>query len=319
MAILLVAEHDNKSLKDATAKALSAAKAIGSEVHILVAGKDCRPAAEAAAKLAGVAKVLVAEGAPYEHMLAEPMAALIVALAPGYDTIIAPATTNAKNFMPRVAALLDVMQVSDIVKVIAPDTFERLIYAGNAVQTVRTRDAKKVITVRTSTFQATGDGGAAAAETVAPETVAPLADPGLSSFVGEELSKTDRPELTSARIIVSGGRAMASRENFAKYLEPVADKLGAAVGASRAAVDAGYAPNDWQVGQTGKVVAPELYVAVGISGAIQHLAGMKDSKVIVAINKDEEAPIFQVADYGLVADLFKALPELVDELGKLGR
>jgi electron transfer flavoprotein alpha subunit len=314
MPILLVAEHDNKSLKDATAKALSAAKAIGPEVHVLVAGKDCRAAAEAAAKLAGVAKVLAAEGAPYEHMLAEPMAALIVALAPGYDTIIAPATANAKNFMPRVAALLDVMQVSDIVKVIAPDTFERLIYAGNAVQTVRTKDAKKVITVRTSTFQATGDGGTAAAETVMPP-----ADPGLSSFVGEELSKTDRPELTSARIVISGGRAMASRENFAKYLEPVADKLGAAVGASRAAVDAGYAPNDWQVGQTGKVVAPELYVAVGISGAIQHLAGMKDSKVIVAINKDEEAPIFQVADYGLVADLFKALPELADELGKLGR
>jgi electron transfer flavoprotein alpha subunit len=317
MAILLVAEHDNKSLKEATARALSAATVIGPDIHVLVAGKDCRPAAEAAAKLAGVAKVLVAEAAPYEHMLAEPMAALIVALAPGYDTIIAPATTNAKNFMPRVAALLDVMQISDIVKVIAPDTFERLIYAGNAVQTVRTKDAKKVITVRTSTFQATGDGGAA--ETVTPEAVASLADPGLSAFVGEELSKTDRPELTSARIIISGGRAMASRENFAKYIEPVADKLGAAVGASRAAVDAGYAPNDWQVGQTGKVVAPELYVAVGISGAIQHLAGMKDSKVIVAINKDEEAPIFQVADYGLVADLFKALPELVDELGKLGR
>jgi electron transfer flavoprotein alpha subunit len=319
MAILLVAEHDNKSLKEATARALSAATAIGPDVDILVAGKDCRLAAAAAAKLAGVAKVLVAEGVPYEHMLAEPVAALIVALAPGYDTIIAPATTNAKNFMPRVAALLDVMQISDIVKVIAPDTFERLIYAGNAVQTVRSKDAKKVITVRTSTFQATGDGGAAAAETVTPETVASLADPGLSSFVGEELSKTDRPELTSARIIISGGRAMASRENFAKYIEPVADKLGAAVGASRAAVDAGYAPNDWQVGQTGKVVAPELYVAVGISGAIQHLAGMKDSKVIVAINKDEEAPIFQVADYGLVADLFKALPELADELCKLGR
>jgi electron transfer flavoprotein alpha subunit len=319
MAILLVAEHDNKTLKEATARALSAATAIGPDVHILVAGKDCRPAAEAAAKLAGVAKVLVAEAAPYEHMLAEPMAALIVALAPGYDTIIAPATTNAKNFMPRVAALLDVMQISDIVRVIAPDTFERLIYAGNAVQTVRAKDAKKVITVRTSTFAATGAGGAAAAETVTPKAVASLADPGLSAFVGEELSKTDRPELTSARIIISGGRAMASRENFAKYIEPVADKLGAAVGASRAAVDAGYAPNDWQVGQTGKVVAPELYVAVGISGAIQHLAGMKDSKVIVAINKDEEAPIFQVADYGLVADLFKALPELVDELGKLGR
>jgi electron transfer flavoprotein alpha subunit len=247
-------------------------------------------------------------------MLAEPTAALVVALAPGYDTIMAAATTNAKNFMPRVAALLDVMQISDIVKVIAPDTFERLIYAGNAVQTVRSRDAKKVITVRTSTFQAAGDGGAAASEPVPSP-----ADPGISAFVGEELSKTDRPELTSARIIVSGGRAMASRENFTKYIEPVADKLGAAVGASRAAVDAGYAPNDWQVGQTGKVVAPELYVAVGISGAIQHLAGMKDSKVIVAINKDEEAPIFQVADYGLVADLFKALPELADELGKLGR
>jgi electron transfer flavoprotein alpha subunit len=314
MPTLLVAEHDNAGLKDATAKALTAAKAVGAEVHVLVAGKGCQPAAQAAAKLAGVAKVLIADAPPFEHMLAEPMAALIVALAPGYETIMAPATTNAKNFMPRVAALLDVMQVSDIVKVASPDTFERLIYAGNAVQTVRSKDAKKVVTVRTSTFQATGDGGAAAIEPVTPP-----ADPGISAFVGEELSKTDRPELTSARIIVSGGRAMASRENFTKYLEPVADKLGAAVGASRAAVDAGYAPNDWQVGQTGKVVAPELYVAVGISGAIQHLAGMKDSKVIVAINKDEEAPIFQVADYGLVADLFKALPELADELGKLGR
>jgi electron transfer flavoprotein alpha subunit len=314
MPTLLVAEHDNKSLKDATAKALTAAKAMGSEVHVLVAGKDCGPAAAAAAKLDGVAKVLVADAPPFEHMLAEPTAALLVALAPGYDAIMAPATTNAKNFMPRVAALLDVMQISDIVKVIAPDTFERLIYAGNAVQTVRSKDAKKVITVRTSTFQAASEGGAAASEAVSPP-----ADPGISTFVGEELSKTDRPELTSARIIISGGRAMASRENFAKYIEPVADKLGAAVGASRAAVDAGYAPNDWQVGQTGKVVAPELYVAVGISGAIQHLAGMKDSKVIVAINKDEEAPIFQVADYGLVADLFKALPELADELGKLGR
>ena len=314
MPTLLVAEHDNKSLKGATAKALTAATALGAEVHVLVAGKDCRPAAAAAAKLKGVAKVLVAEAAPFEHMLAEPMAALIVALAPGYETIMAPATANAKNFMPRVAALIDVMQVSDIVKVIARDTFERLIYAGNAVQTVRSKDARKVITVRTSTFQAAGEGGS-----VAIESVTPPADPGLSAFVGEELSKTDRPELTSARIIVSGGRAMASRENFAKYIEPVADKLGAAIGASRAAVDAGYAPNDWQVGQTGKVVAPELYVAVGISGAIQHLAGMKDSKVIVAINKDAEAPIFQVADYGLVADLFKALPELAEELGKLGR
>jgi electron transfer flavoprotein alpha subunit len=314
MPTLLVAEHDNRSLKGATAKALTAATALGAEVHVLVAGKDCRPAAAAAAKLKGVAKVLLADAAPFEHMLAEPMAALIVALAPGYETIMAPATANAKNFMPRVAALIDVMQVSDIVKVISPDTFERLIYAGNAVQTVRSKDAKKVITVRTSTFQAAGEGGSAAVESVTPP-----ADPGLSAFIGEELSKTDRPELTSARIIVSGGRAMASRENFAKYIEPVADKLGAAIGASRAAVDAGYAPNDWQVGQTGKVVAPELYVAVGISGAIQHLAGMKDSKVIVAINKDAEAPIFQVADYGLVADLFKALPELADELGKLRR
>ena len=314
MPTLLVAEHDNKSLKDTTAKALTAAKAIGAEVHVLVAGKDCGPAATAATKLNGVTKVLIADAPPFEHMLAEPTAALLAALAPGYDTIMAPATTNAKNFMPRLAALLNVMQISDIVKVISPDTFERLIYAGNAVQIVRSRDAKKVITVRTSTFQATGEGAAAASEAVSPP-----ADPGISAFVGEELSKTDRPELTSARIIISGGRAMASRENFAKYIEPVADKLGAAVGASRAAVDAGYAPNDWQVGQTGKVVAPELYVAVGISGAIQHLAGMKDSKVIVAINKDEEAPIFQVADYGLVADLFKALPELADELGKLGR
>jgi electron transfer flavoprotein alpha subunit len=314
MTTLLVAEHDNKSLKDATAKALTAAAAMGAPVDVLVAGRDCRPTAEAAAKLAGVGKVLLAEGGAYEHMLAEPTAALIVSLAPSYDAIVAPATANAKNFMPRVAALLDVMQISDIVKVLAPDTFERLIYAGNAVQTVRSKDAKKVITVRTSTFQATGTGGSATIETAAS-----TADPGVSSFVGEELSKNDRPELTSARIIISGGRAMQSRENFSTYIEPVADKLGAAVGASRAAVDAGYAPNDWQVGQTGKVVAPELYVAVGISGAIQHLAGMKDSKVIVAINKDEEAPIFQVADFGLVADLFKALPELADALGKRGR
>jgi electron transfer flavoprotein alpha subunit len=315
MATLLVAEHVNTALKDATYKALTAARALGGEVHVLVAGKDCKPAAEAAAKLDGVVKVLLADDPLYEHMVAEPVAALIVSLAGGYDAILAPATTTGKNIMPRVAALLDVMQVSDIVKVIAPDTFDRLIYAGSAVQTVRTRDAKKVITVRTSTFQATGEGGAAAPI----ETVAVATDPGLSRFVGEELSKSERPELTSARIIVSGGRAMQSRENFAKYIEPLADKLGAAVGASRAAVDAGYAPNDWQVGQTGKVVAPELYVAVGISGAIQHLAGMKDSKVIVAINKDEEAPIFQVADYGLVADLFKAVPEFTDELGKLGK
>jgi electron transfer flavoprotein alpha subunit len=314
MAILLLAEHDNKSLKDATAKALTAAKALGGDVHVLVAGKDARGVADAAAKLDGVGKVLVADGGSYEHMLAEPLAALIVSLAPGYDAIVAAATTTGKNVLPRVAALLDVMQVSDIVKVIAPDTFERLIYAGNAVQQVRSKDKIKVITVRTATFQATGTGGSAPVEAAAP-----AADPSLSAFVGEELSKSDRPELTSAKIIVSGGRAMQSRENFAKYIEPVADKLGAAVGASRAAVDAGYAPNDWQVGQTGKVVAPDLYVAVGISGAIQHLAGMKDSKVIVAINKDEEAPIFQVADYGLVADLYQALPELAQELGKIGK
>jgi electron transfer flavoprotein alpha subunit len=314
MPTLLVAEHDNKVLKDATAKALTAASALGSDVHVLVAGHGARAVAESAAKLKGVDKVLLADSPAYEHMLAEPLAALIVSLAGAYEAIVAPSTTSGKNFMPRVAALLDVMQVSDIVKVIAPDTFERLIYAGNAVQTVRSKDSKKVLTVRTSTFPVTGEGGAAAIETVPA-----AADPALSSFVGEELSKSDRPELTSAKIIISGGRAMQSRENFAKYIEPVADKLGAAVGASRAAVDAGYAPNDWQVGQTGKVVAPELYIAVGISGAIQHLAGMKDSKVIVAINKDEEAPIFQVADYGLVADLYKALPELAEELAKIGR
>jgi electron transfer flavoprotein alpha subunit len=247
-------------------------------------------------------------------MLAEPVAALVVSLAGPYTVIVAPSTTNGKNFMPRIAALLDVMQVSDIIKVVAPDTFERPIYAGNAIQTVRSTDAKRVVTIRTASFQATGEGGQAPIEEVQA-----AADPGVSGFVGEELAKLDRPELTAAKIIISGGRAMQNRENFAKYIEPVAQKLGAAIGASRAAVDAGYAPNDWQVGQTGKVVAPELYIAVGISGAIQHLAGMKDSKVIVAINKDEEAPIFQVADYGLVADLFQALPELADELGKAGR
>jgi electron transfer flavoprotein alpha subunit len=314
MTTLLLAEHDNRTLKDATHKTLTAANALGQPVHVLVAGKGCRPVAEAAARLDGVKKVLLADGAAYEHMLAEPVAALICSLAGAYDAIVAPATTMGKNVMPRVAALIDVMQVSDIVKVIAPDTFERLIYAGNAVQTVRSKDKTKVITVRTSTFQATGEGGAAPIEDAAA-----AADPGISAFVSEELSKSERPELTSAKIIISGGRAMQSRENFTKYIEPVADKLGAAVGASRAAVDAGYAPNDWQVGQTGKVVAPELYIAVGISGAIQHLAGMKDSKVIVAINKDEEAPIFQVADYGLVADLYQALPELAAELGKIGR
>ena len=314
MATLLLAEHDNKSLKDSTNKALTAAKAMGGDVHVLVAGSGAKGVADAAAKLDGVAKVLLADGAPYEHALAEPVAALIVSLAGNYDAIVSPATTTGKNVMPRVAALLDVMQISDITKVVAPDTFERPIYAGNAIQTVKSKDAKKVITVRTSTFQATGEGGSAPVENATA-----AADPGISSFVGEELSKSERPELTSAKIIISGGRAMQSRENFTKYIEPVADKLGAAVGASRAAVDAGYAPNDWQVGQTGKVVAPELYIAVGISGAIQHLAGMKDSKVIVAINKDEEAPIFQVADYGLVADLYQALPELAEELGKRGQ
>jgi electron transfer flavoprotein alpha subunit len=314
MTTLLIAEHDNKSLRDATHKALSAAKALGGEVHVLVAGAGCRPAAEAAARLDGVAKVLVAEAPAYEHMLAEPISALVVSLAGPYDAIVAPATTAGKNFMPRVAALLDVMQISDVLKVNGPDTFERPIYAGNAIQTVRSTDAKKVITVRTAAFQAAGEGGSATVESVPA-----AADPGASAFVGEEISKLERPELTSAKIIVSGGRAMQSRENFTKYIEPVADRLGAAIGASRAAVDAGYAPNDWQVGQTGKVVAPDLYVAVGISGAIQHLAGMKDSKVIVAINKDEDAPIFQVADYGLVGDLFQILPELAAELAKPGR
>src|SRR5438552_11074158 len=314
MTTLLLAEHDNKSLKDATNKALTAAKLMGGDVHVLVAGSGAKGVAEAAAKLDGVAKVLLADAAPYEHALAEPLAALIVSLAGSYDAIVAPATTAGKNVMPRVAALLDVMQISEIIKVISPDTFERPIYAGNAIQTVKSKDAKKVITVRTSTFAATGGGGSAPVENAAS-----AADPGLSSFVGEEVAKSDRPALTSANIIVSGGRAMQSRENFAKYIEPLADKLGAGVGASRAAVDAGYAPNDWQVGQTGKVVAPELYVAVGISGAIQHLAGMKDSKVIVAINKDEDAPIFQVADYGLVADLYQAVPELTEALGKLGK
>lgn len=316
MTTLLIAEHEHEVLKDATNKALTAASQLGGDVHVLVAGggQGTKAAAEAASKLAGVAKVLVAESETYAHDLAEPLAALIVSLAPSYDAVVAPATSRFKNVMPRVAALLDVMQVSEITKVVAPDTYERPIYAGNAIQTVKSKDAKKVITVRTSTFAAAAAGGSAPVENVAA-----AADPGLSSFVGEEVAKSDRPELTSAKIIVSGGRAMQSRENFAKYIEPLADKLGAGVGASRAAVDAGYAPNDWQVGQTGKVVAPELYVAVGISGAIQHLAGMKDSKVIVAINKDEDAPIFQVADYGLVADLYQAVPELTAELGKLGK
>jgi electron transfer flavoprotein alpha subunit len=294
---------------------LTAAKQLGSEVHILVAGQNCKTVAEAAAKLDGVGKVLIADAPAYQHMLAEPTAALIAGLAGPYETLMAAATTTGKNIMPRVAALLDVMQISDVTKVVAPDTFERPIYAGNAVQTVRSPEKKRVITVRTAAFQATGEGGS----TAPIEPVAAVADPGISGFVGEELSKSERPELTSAKIIISGGRAMQNRENFTKYIEPVADKLGAAIGASRAAVDAGYAPNDWQVGQTGKVVAPNLYIAVGISGAIQHLAGMKDSKVIVAINKDEEAPIFQVADYGLVADLYQALPELAAELDKVKR
>src|ERR1700722_14769691 len=309
-----LAEHDNASIKDSTNKALTAATELGGDVHVLVAGENAKGAADAAPRLAGVKKVLLADGPAYAPAPAEPLAALIVALAPSYDAFVAPATSRFKNVMPRVAALLDVMQVSEIIKVVSPDTFERPIYAGNAIQTVKSKDAKKVITVRTSTFAAAGDGGSATVENAAS-----AADPGLSSFVGEEVAKSDRPELTSAKIIVSGGRAMQSRENFAKYIEPLADKLGAAVGASRAAVDAGYAPNDWQVGQTGKVVAPELYIAIGISGAIQHLAGMKNSKVIVAINKDEDAPIFQVADYGLVADLYQAVPELTEAIGKLGK
>ena len=305
MAILIVAEHDNATLSDQTAKALSAAAKIGGDVDILVAGKGAKAAADAAARLKGVRKVLLAESDELENRLAEPLAATVVALADGYDTLIAPATTMGKNVMPRIAALLDVMQLSDVIEVVDAKTFKRPIYAGNAIQTVESTDAKKVITVRTASFQAAGEGGSASVETVKAGD-----NPGVSTFVENRLSESDRPELTSAKIIISGGRALGSAEKFQEVILPVADKLGAAVGASRAAVDAGYAPNDWQVGQTGKVVAPDLYIACGISGAIQHLAGMKDSKVIVAINKDEEAPIFQVADYGLVADLFTVLPEL---------
>ena len=315
MTTLLIADYAAGHLSDATAKALTAARGLGAPVHVLVAGAGVRPIAEAAATLEGVEKVLLADDARYAHLLAEPVAALVVSLAGGYGALVTAATSTGKNLMPRVAALLDVMQISEITKVVAPDTFERPIYAGNAIQTVQSADAVKVLTVRTASFAATPAAAAAAPV----EAVAPVADPGLASFVGEELSVSDRPELTSAKVVVSGGRAMQSRENFAKYIEPLADRLGAAVGASRAAVDAGFAPNDWQVGQTGKVVAPDLYIAVGISGAIQHLAGMKDSKVIVAINKDEEAPIFQVADYGLVADLYQALPALQDELAKIGK
>ncbi|QFY63065.1 electron transfer flavoprotein subunit alpha/FixB family protein (plasmid) [Rhizobium grahamii] len=305
MAILLLADHDNNHLSDQTAKTLTAASKIGGDVHVLVSGKGAKAAAEQAAKLSGVSKVLVAEDASLANNLAEPLSALIVSLAAGYDTIIAAATSTGKNVLPRVAALLDVAQVSEIIEVVAADTFKRPIYAGNAIQTVQSTDAKKVITVRTASFAATSEGGSASVEAIPA-----VSDPGLSTFVKDALSASDRPELTSAKIIISGGRALVSAEKFQEVILPVADKLGAAVGASRAAVDAGYAPNDWQVGQTGKVVAPDLYIACGISGAIQHLAGMKDSKVIVAINKDEEAPIFQVADYGLVADLFDVLPEL---------
>ena len=314
MTTLLIAEHDNAHLKDATHKALTAAAALGSAVHVLVAGSNARAAAEAASKLEGVEKVLLADSPAYEHQLAEPLAALIVSLASSYEALVAPSTSNGKNVMPRVAALLDVMQVSDITKVVAPDTFERPIYAGNAIQTVQATDAKRVLTVRTAAFAAAAEGGSAAIEAVTGGDAA-----SASTFKGEEIARSERPELTSARIIISGGRSLGSAENFATYLEPIADRLGAAMGASRAAVDAGYAPNDWQVGQTGKVVAPDLYIAVGISGAIQHLAGMKDSKVIVAINKDEEAPIFQVADYGLVGDLFTILPQLQEELTKAGQ
>src|SRR6266851_3632142 len=314
MAVLVVAEHDNQALKPATLHAVTAAAEIAekaaSEVHILVAGKDCRGVAEAAAQIAGVAKILLADDAAYDHGIAENWAPLLVALAGssgGYSHVLAPATTSGKNLMPRVAALLDVMQISDISAVVSPDTFVRPIYAGNALATVQSRDPIKIITVRGTAFApAPASGGSALIETVEPTGSA-----GLSEFVRAELSKSERPELTSARVIISGGRGMQSGDNF-HLLEKVADKLGAA----RAAVDAGFVPNDYQVGHTGKIVAPELYVAVGISGAIQHLAGMKDSKVIVAINKDEEAPIFQIADYGIVGDLFKILPELDEELGK---
>ena len=311
MSVLLLADHHGGHLSEVTSKALTAALQMGSAVHVLVVGQAVAAIAAEAAKLDGVAKVLVADNALYAHDLAEPVAALIVSLSSGYTALVACATPGAKNIMPRVAALLDVMQVSEITKVVSADTFERPIYAGNAIQTVQSTDKIRVVTVRTASFAATASNGAAPVEAVAA-----AADPALSSFSSEALAKSDRPELTSAKIIISGGRAMQNSDNFKTYIEPVADKLGAAMGASRAAVDAGYAPNDWQVGQTGKVVAPNLYIAVGISGAIQHLAGMKDSKVIVAINKDEEAPIFQVADYGLVADLFTALPELAKELSK---
>jgi electron transfer flavoprotein alpha subunit len=315
MAILVLAEHDNQSVKPATLNTVAAAqeiaKAGGGDIHLLVAGQGCRAAAESGAKIAGIAKVLLAEDATLDHALAENVAPLIVKLAASYSHVLAPSTTSGKNIMPRVAALMDVMQISDISAVVSADTFVRSIYAGNALATVQSKDSVKIITVRGTGFPAAAaEGGSAAIETAAGASAA-----GLSEFIGAELSKSERPELTSARIIISGGRGMQSGDNF-HLLEKVADKLNAAVGASRAAVDAGFVPNDYQVGQTGKIVAPELYIAVGISGAIQHLAGMKDSKVIVAINKDEEAPIFQIADYGIVGDLFKLLPELDAELGK---
>ena len=309
MTTLLIAEHDNNNISDSVRKAITAAKEIGETVDILVAGKDCNSVADEAAKISGVNKVLICDNDIYSKHLAEPYADLIVSLSSNYNTFIAPATTTSKNYMPRVAALLDVPQVSDIISVIDNQTFEHPIYAGNAIETVKLLSEKKVITVRATAFQASEDQEAADIEAIDS-----AANPGLSEYISEELTESDRPELTSAKIIISGGRGMQSGDNFT-LLEAIADKLGAAVGASRAAVDAGFVPNDYQVGQTGKVVAPELYIAVGISGAIQHLAGMKDSKIIVAINKDEEAPIFQVADYGLVADLFKAIPELETALG----
>ena len=312
MASLVIAEHDNANLKDATHKTVTAAAAVSSPVHVLVAGENCAAVADAAAKIAGVEKVLLADAPEYARQLAEPMEALTLSLADKYDAILAPATTTGKNFLPRVAAKLDVGQISEILKVVSPDTFERPIYAGNAIETLQAPAGKKVITVRTTAFAAAGDGGNAQVEKIAA-----AANPGTSKFAGEALSKSERPELTSAKIVISGGRGLGSKENF-HLLDSIADKLHAAVGASRAAVDAGFVPNDYQVGQTGKAVAPDLYIAVGISGAIQHLAGMKDSRKIVAINKDEEAPIFQVADYGLVGDLFKILPELDEELAKRG-
>ena len=310
MPILVIAEHDNATLKPSTLHTLGAAKQIGGDTHVLVAGAGCQAVAQAASQVQGIAKVLVAEAGHYKDQLAENLAALVAGLAKDYTHVLAPATTFGKNFMPRVAALLDVAQVSEISAVKSADTFVRPIYAGNALATVQSRDPIKVVTVRSTGFDAVPAGGGSAVI----EPVPAAADSGLASLVGRELTKSERPELTAARIIVSGGRGMGSGENF-KLLEPVADKLNAAMGASRAAVDAGFVPNDWQVGQTGKIVAPDLYIAVGISGAIQHLAGMKDSRVIVAINKDEEAPIFQVADYGIVGDLFKVVPELVKELG----